>query len=408
MDRVKEFEQKRFGMFIHFGLFSQVDRGEWTFHEHPEVAANYKEQFENFNPKNLDWKQIVGTAKKAGMKYITLTTRHHDGFSLYDTKGLNEYDVMHTPYGKDIVKEFVDECNRQNIQPFLYHTMHDWQLPLFEENFDEYLKYLQKSIEILCTNYGTIGGFWFDGNWSNKTADWKEDELYGLIRKYQPNAIIINNSGLANRGKRGHKELDTLTFEQGNIFDSEERNYPRRLAMEACQTMNKHWGAASNDLEYKTPRTLIEMLNKCRKLEANYLLNIGLTGLGEIPTMSKGLLECMGTWTNYAGPCFYDGVKSEVISSNEKDYALDYEGKTYVFMHDIPQLSVKNVMEAYGDTNENNSLSNVSRKIKSITWKDNNESLLFTQNGSDVSFRAIGFPYGANLIVRVAVIEYED
>ena len=271
MDRVENFEKLRFGMFIHFGLFSIPEKGEWTWLLNHEVRQNYDQLYHQFNPEKLDWNNIVGMAKNAGCKYITLTTRHHDGFSLYDTCGLNDYDVMHTPYGRDIVREFVEECRKQDIVPFLYHTTLDWQNPDFKTDFPKYQQYLRDSLKILCENYGKIGGFWFDGNWSVKDADWEEDKLYGMIRELQPDAILINNSGLKGRGKRGNQQLDTLTFEQGNIDDNGVRDQGRHLAMEACQTMNRHWGAAQRDLDYKTPRQLIEMLNRCRSMNANYL-----------------------------------------------------------------------------------------------------------------------------------------
>ena len=142
-----------------------------------------------------DLRPMVAEIKKSGAKYITLTTRHHDGFSLYDTCGLNDFDAPHSAAGRDLVKEFVDACREYDIVPFLYHTTIEWYHPDFRNDFDKYLKYTRDSVEILCKNYGKIGGLWFDGNWEKKGADWKEDELYGMIRKYQPEAIIAEIRG---------------------------------------------------------------------------------------------------------------------------------------------------------------------------------------------------------------------
>ena len=157
-----------------------------------------------------------------------------------------------------------------------------------------------------------IGGFWFDGNWSKKDADWEEDALYSMIRSYHPDAILINNSGLSHCGRRGNPYLDALTFEQSHVEDSGARDQGRHLAMKACQTINHHWGTARLDLDYKSPRTLIEMLNTCRRQNANYLLNIGPKGDGSIPLMAQALLERMEIWTNMAGSNFYDGVLSGI------------------------------------------------------------------------------------------------
>lgn len=211
---IKDFEQLGFGMFIHFGLYSMMERGEWNKLSNNVPDAEYEAYAEKFNPKP-DWAiEIAKMAKNAGCKYITLTTRHHDGYSLFDTCGLNDYDAPHS-CGRDLVREFVDACRANDIIPFFYHTLLDWREESYKTNFPEYLKYLRRSVEILCTNYGKIGGLWFDGMWDKPNEDWEEDALYGTIRKHQPEAMIINNTGLSARGALGHIELDSVTFERG-------------------------------------------------------------------------------------------------------------------------------------------------------------------------------------------------
>jgi alpha-L-fucosidase len=138
-------------------------------HNHRIPKEEYVRLAETFHPTSMA--EIVSVGRAAGCKYICLTTRHHDGFSLYDTCGLNYYDAPHTPAGRDLVREFVDECRKADIIPFFYHTTLDWYRPEFHENFDAYLDYLRKSVELLCTNYGKIGGLWFDGNWSRPDDD---------------------------------------------------------------------------------------------------------------------------------------------------------------------------------------------------------------------------------------------
>jgi alpha-L-fucosidase len=406
MDRVENFENKHFGMFIHFGLYSELSKGEWTWFYSEESRRVYPECFVNFNPSELNWKKIVSVAKETGMKYIVLTTRHHDGFSLYDTRGLSDYDVMHTPYGRDIVREFVDECNRQDIMPLLYHTMHDWQLPLFQKDFNAYLQYHRKSIEILCTRYGEIGGLWFDGMWYDRKADWQEDALYSLIRKYQPNAIIINNSGLKGRGKRGNPELDSITFEQGNLQATDQSGFERHLAMEVCQTMNHHWGDAGQDIDYKSNRQLVEMLAKCRGAGANYLLNIGPDGMGNITPMQLGILNSMRIWVNLVKEPFDHG-KVSASYMDGKDFVLDTENGSYAFIHDLPMLKANNVMEGGDLEHPIRNIYRMSKKVKTISWMDNNELLAFQQSEDCVSLSVTGFPYGRHLIVRCAVIKYE-
>lgn len=176
---VARFEMLGFGMIVHFGLYSILGKGEWY------LALNDKAdkaKYESLTSKfvvSKNWaKELVKTAKESGCKYITLTVRHHDGFSLYDTKGLSDFDVMHSACGRDLIKEFVDECNAQGIMPVFYHTMLDWHCPEYENDFPKYIDYLEKSLRLLCTNYGKIGGFWFDGTWDKTDVDWQENRLY--------------------------------------------------------------------------------------------------------------------------------------------------------------------------------------------------------------------------------------
>lgn len=405
--RIAHFEKLGFGMFIHWGLYSQLERGEWTFDLHKDSIDKYPDCFNNFTAEDFDAKAICQLAKKAGMKYITLTTRHHDGFSLYDTKGLSDYDVMHTPCKRDLIKEFVDACNEEGLMPMLYHTTLDWQHPDFNNDFDAYLEYLRKSVEILCTNYGKIGGLWFDGNWSKRGADWKLDELYGMIHRLQPDAMVINNTGLSEQGKTGHPEIDSVTFEQGQATVMNREGMDKYVAAEMCQTMNRHWGIAVNDLDYKSPRQMIERLCHARKVGANYLLNIGLTGQGGVTKITEALLEIIGQWTSMAKESLYEGKPSTMLCNEDKDFVLEKDGYAYVYVHDLPLLGPKDVVVAYEKTDGDHSVRNVNRKVKGMKWVDNNEELLFTQDNDVLKYRATGYYYGTQLIVRIAKVEFE-
>ena len=195
-ERIAHFEELAYGMFIHFGLAAQLGRGEWAMKLEGIPVAEYSKLINTFTAADFDGRGIAKLAAQSGMKYICLTSRHHEGFSLYDTGGLSDYDVVHSPVGRDLVADFVQGCHAEGVVPFLYHTTLDWYQENYTNDFDAYLEYLQQSIEILCTRYGRIGGFWFDGNWDRPEADWQEDRLYAIIRKYQPQAMIINNLSL--------------------------------------------------------------------------------------------------------------------------------------------------------------------------------------------------------------------
>jgi len=401
-NHVAAFEKMGFGMFIHWGLYSQLGRGEWIMNTAPIPKAEYVKLAETFTASKFNGRKIAQIAKAAGMKYITLTTRHHEGFSLYDTKGLCDYDAPHTPAGRDLIADFVEGCNAEGIMPMFYHTTLDWYQDSFKENFDEYLEYLRKSVEVLCTNYGKIGGLWFDGNWSKKDADWKEDALYATIRKHQPEAMIINNTGLGKRGEIGNPEIDSVTFEQGRPTPMNREGMSKYVAAEMCHTINAHWGYGSADFRYQSVPDLIENLCACRKVGANYLLNVGPDAEGEILPLQVEMLKMVGDWIKICGWPIYEG-KPCGIEGTHKNFALKAGDKYYLFIHDLGRRGSANVVQDGGGEG-NKKFYGLIDEVKSIKWLDNNEELRFTQNNGILSVYATGFEYGKQLVVRVAEV----
>ena len=401
--RVKDFEKLGFGMFVHFGLYSLVGKGEWYKHIHQVSDEAYMPLAKEFNP-DKDWaKQLVATAKAAGCKYITLTTRHHDGYSLYDTCGLNDYDAPHS-CGRDLVKEFVDACNAEGIVPFFYHTYLDWYEKTFDTDFKTYLQYLRESVKLLCTNYGKIGGIWFDGKWSKPNEDWEEDELYGMIRKYQPDAIIVNNTGLGARGALGHIELDSVTFERGRPGEINLEDSPKYIASEMCQVFNEHWGYAENDFNYESLGNMIEDLCVCRRYGANFLLNVGPMGNGLLRPLDKAMMEELGRWVkiNEEGVYLPRPCKIEV-TNKPTDFLLEKDGAYYLFCHNLsmstaPDVAISKEVE-YTDSFK------FPKKIKSVVWLDEPQTELgVEQKGEDTTIYTMPYRYGTHLAVRVAKI----
>lgn len=402
--RIKEFENLGFGMFVHFGLYSEHGKGEWAYNINI-TPKDYEKLFRSFCP-DKDWaKNLVSAAKNAGCKYITITTRHHDGFSLYDTCGLNEYDAPHSAAGRDLIREFVDECNKEGIVPFFYHTLLDWHEKSYKENFPEYLKYLRASVEILCKNYGKIGGLWFDGMWDKKEENWEEDELYSLIRKYQPDAMIINNTGLSARGELGHIELDSVTFERGRPCPINLEDSPKYIASEMCQIFGNYWGYAKNDFSFKSLKEIIEDFCICRKYGANYLLNIGPMGNGQLRPLDKAMLDALGEWVKIYSEALYLPRPAKLeIENKEKSFLLEGNGCYYLFAFDLGVSGNPNVELSKGDSNHNN-VFNIDKKIKSVKWLDSNEDVLFTQEGSRANIITTPQLYGEHFVVRIAKIE---
>ena len=194
------FQDSKFGMFIHWGVYSVLGDGEWVMNNQRIDKQTYQKLPAFFNPISYDPKEWVALAKAAGMKYITITSKHHDGFAMWDSK-LTDWDIVdRTPYGKDVLKMLADECKRQGIKLFFYHSHLDW----FQENYFprgntgqtsgrpekgdwyKYLDYMDGQLTELLTNYGEIGGIWFDGHWDKKDADWRLDKTYKLIHNLQP------------------------------------------------------------------------------------------------------------------------------------------------------------------------------------------------------------------------------
>ncbi len=400
---IQAFEQLGFGMFVHFGLYAQMNRGEWAYSIH-QLDRDYFDMAKTFDVPSMA--EIVRVGKSAGCKYICLTTRHHEGFSLYDTRGLNEFDAPHSPCGRDLIAEFVDECRKNDIVPFFYHTTLDWWKPEFNGDFDAYLEYLYKSVEILCTHYGKIGGMWFDGNWSKPDADWKEEKLYGMIRRLQPDAMIINNTGLHQRGKLGLEELDSVTFERGMPEPMDRRGMKKYVAGEMCETLCDHWGKA-DDINFKPVKQLIEELCDCRKVGANFLLNIGPNADGTVEAMQAATMGCIGRWMETYGKAIYNG-RPYLTYTDKREFVLQdaHDEKTaYLFRFNPGQSGGdKNVSLGF-DPDKATVLEKFDKPVESIKWMDCDEKLAFTQEGDKLSVNFTGYKYGQSLCVRVAEIK---
>ena len=404
--RIKEFEKLGFGMFVHFGLYSLRGRGEWALHFDGDFDC-YNSLIDVFDPK-LSWAdELVSSAKAAGAKYITLTTRHHDGFSLYDTKGLSDFDAPHSAAKRDLIREFVDACHKYGIIPFFYHTLLDWHVPEYKTDFKKYLIYLRKSVEILCTEYGKIGGIWFDGMWDKKDEDWEEDALYSMIRRYQPDCMIINNTGLGARGELGHIELDSVTFERGrpkpiNLADS-----PKYIASEMCQIFATHWGYAKDDFCFKSLIQIIEDFCVCRRFGSNFLMNVGPMGDGSLRPLDKAMLLTLGEWEEKFKEALYLPDPTDIsVENKEKDFILRGDGCYYLFCHDLIMVADANVaLMGRDEESLYTSRFNFSEKVKSVSWLDSGAPLDFCDDNGKLTVKLTPYTYGEQLVVRVAKIE---
>ncbi len=389
---ISRFKKMGFGMFVHFGLYSVKGHGEWHLHTEMSKQEEYNSLMHKFDIAP-DWaEKLVSLAKKGGCKYITLTTRHHDGFSLYDTCGLSDFDAPHSLCGRDLVREFTDECNRQGIVPFFYHTYLDWYNKDYENDFPKYMDYLVESVKILCTNYGKIGGVWFDGKWDKKDADWQEDRLYGMIRSLQPEAMIINNTGLDALGKTGHPEIDSVTFERGKPCHVVVDGKP--IAGEVCQGVTDHWGYSAEDICTKSVTELLNTLIDCRANSCNLLLNVGPLGNGLVRPIEAGLFEALGRWIEVNKNIVYECVPAGINATNA-DVLTDGE-YYYAIIKDVPMCYNTNVTRM---KESKMIVLDTSKKITDAVWLDNGETVKILEDGS---FFAWPFDYGYSYGARVA------
>lgn len=395
-DYIKEFEKLGFGLFVHFGLYSLLGKGEWIVKNPPGVDPNYyfSAEFANkFNPKK-DWaRKLVKYAKTAGAKYITLTAKHHEGFCLFDACGTTDWDAMHYGPKRDLIKEFVDACNESGIIPFFYYAILDWHRPEFDKDFKLYTDYLINQVEILSKNYGKIGGFWLDGFVSNPDGDWQFDRMYKTIRKYQPEAMIINNTGTTATGEVSHYEIDSVTFERGkprkiSSADGKER------AGEMCEVFGAYWGYCKNDISYKPVSQIINTLVTCRDCNCNLLLNIGPKGDGNLRDIDSIYLKQIGYWLKRNKHFIYNVRHSDIECEGGK---LLFDGNYYYAYID----GVDMISDAYafaGKELKHFKILN-GQKIKEAKYLDSNQRVILDEGKK--GFIVKPFPYCEQLCSRV-------
>lgn len=393
----KWFTDAKFGMFIHWGVFSLPGRGEWVMNNENIKVDDYTKLKDQFNPIKFDAKEWVSLAKKAGMKYITLITRHHDGFSMWATKA-SDFNIMNTPYHKDIVKQMADECHRQNIKLFVYYSLLDWRRNDYsywtghtgqgtgrtkQEDWNSYIAFMKAQLTELLTNYGPIAGVWFDGNWDQvdkgKTAsnvNWHYDEIYSLIHRLQPAALISNNH---------HQAIlpgeDFQAFEKdlpgGNTAGFNEKSTISSLPLETCETINNSWGYDERDHKYKSLKDLIGLMVRASGNGANLLLNIGPKPKGDIQPEFVERLDSMGKWLHTYGPTIYGTLGGNprpqswgaITKAGSKVYIhlLNFSGETFS-IPDLPyQVISANLFNSKKKLNFKQQGTNFTVDVKSVT-----------------------------------------
>ena len=336
LDMRRNFQDMKFGLFIHWGASSVLGAGEWVMNNRNIKVEDYRQLKDFFNPAQFDAAAWVSMAKAAGMKYITFITRHHDGFSNWDTKA-SDWKITQTPYGKDVLKMLADECRKQDIRLFLYYSLLDWYRTDYpwqtgrtgqgtgrtgKGDYAQYLQFMKAQLTELLTNYGPIAGIWFDGHWDQTAPEgagdrsarinWKYDEIYGLIHKLQPQCLIGNNHHLAPFDGEDFQMFEKdlpgenrsgLSFQQA----------AEHLPVETCETLNGSWGFNITDRNYKSVKEVVHYLVNTAGRNANLLLNVGPMPNGKIQQEFADTLKLVGKWLQANGESIY-GTRGNIIS----------------------------------------------------------------------------------------------
>jgi alpha-L-fucosidase len=339
----REFQDMKFGMFIHWGVYSVLGDGEWVFHNRKLTVDQYNRLPLFFDPEKFDAHTWVSLAKSAGMQYITITSRHHDGFAMFDSKVSDWNIVARTPYKKDPLKMLADECHRQGIKLFFYYSQLDWHNPDYyprgatnwangrpdRGDWNAYLDtYMDGQLTELLTNYGPIGGIWFDGMWDKPDADWHLEKTYALIHKLQPAALIIPNHHQTPRPGE-----DVQTFERDlpgqNTAGFNTKYVSRQLPLESSDTLNDNWGFNIGDSQYKSAAELVRRLVRAAGNNSNLLMNIGPYPNGEIDPQFVTRLQAVGEWLAKYGDSVY-GTRGGPIPAGDWGVTTEKADKIYV------------------------------------------------------------------------------
>lgn len=398
------FQDAKFGLFIHWGVYSIMGGGgdmgiaEWIMHHKEMSIEQYEMLPQFFNPIDFDPAEWVSLVKEAGMNYITITSKHHDGFAMYDSE-ISDYNVVDaTPYGKDILGMLKEECDKQGIKLNFYYSQLDWHHPDYfprggtgsfsgrpeSGDWDKYIEYMNTQLTELLTNYGDIGGIWFDGMWDKWEAPWQLDKTYSLIHKIQPATLVgSNHHKMPISGEdfqmfeRDLPGQNTIGFNQTGIGD---------LPLEMCETMNGSWGFNIKDQEFKSTEYLLHLLIKAAGKNANMLLNTGPMPNGKIQPANVKTLKEIGKWTKKYGESIFSSRGGPV----EGDWGTTTVKENKIYVHVLDESTKSVIIPLQG------------KKVKSVVLFDSGEKVQYKKQTDAIELL---IPLHEKMVDYIIVVE---
>ena len=395
----QEFADSKFGIFLHWGLYSMFAQGEWYLSKGKLSHQEYKKSADAFYPHRFDAKAWVKAIKDSGAKYICLTSRHHDGFSMWNTK-YSDYDIVDaTPYKRDILKELSRECKRQGIKLHLYYSHADWgrsdyfpskssnrvtEKDKFEGGYDNYFKFMNNQLVELLTKYD-ITALWFDGMWDRRSVDWRIREQYDLIHSVQPSCLVGNNHHLPAIEGEDFQIFERDLPGENTAGFSKGQTVSHKIPLETCQTMNGMWGYKVADQNYKSTEYLIRYLVSIACKGANLLLNIGPQPNGELPATALARLKEMGEWLRKYGDSVY-GTTAGDIQAQEWGVTTRKGNRLFVHIFDLKTKELQLPLSC--------------KVAKAYTFEDKKD-IQFVKNDNGVTLKFDTVPSGIDYIVEL-------
>lgn len=397
----QQFEQSRFGIFIHWGLYSMLGQGEWVMTDQGINNKEYAKLANAFYPHDFNAQEWVQAIKDSGARYITFTTRHHDGFSMWNTQQ-SDYKITNTPYGKDIVAQLAQACKDNGIKLHLYYSHIDWTRNDYpsgrvgnntgkdpsKADWASYYGFMNRQLTELLTDYGPIGAIWFDGMWDHEKDsipfDWQLDKQYELIHRLQPNCLIGNN-----HHGTPHASEDMQMFERdipGENKAGMSGQEISRLPLETCETMNGMWGYRIYDQNYKSVPQLVQLLVRTAGKGANLLLNIGPQPDGKLPELALDRLKGIGKWLRENGETIY---ATQAGPAYTEDYVTTRRGDK-IWLHIL-------------NTSKDSASIPSDRKIKEVREYKTRKALPYTYKNNTLHITGISLADPTDHIIEITL-----